>query len=165
MVVAQSLSKTFHVRELTDMDVEIVLELCRKNKTFYQYHPPFVTRASILSDMKALPLGKSYTDKLYVGFFEDDRLAAVMDLILDYPEEHVAHIGFFMVDVEWQNAGVGSKIVGDTMAYLQKEGFMKFCLGVDKGNPQSFAFWKKNGFSVVREDEYIRMERNNERGR
>ena len=25
-------------------------------------------------------------------------------------------------------------------------------LGVDKGNPQSFAFWTKNGFEVLRED-------------
>ena len=159
MVAAQNLSKMFHVRELTDMDVEIVLELCRKNKIFYQYHPPFVTRASILSDMKALPPGKSYADKLYVGFFEDGRLAAVMDLILNYPEEHIAHIGLFMVDVEKQGLGVGSQIVGDTIAYLREEGFMKFRLGVDKGNPQSLAFWKKNGFAVVSEDTYIRMER------
>ena len=159
MVAAQNLSKTFHVRELTDMDVEIVLELCRKNKIFYQYHPHFVTRASILSDMKALPPGKSYADKLYVGFFEDGRLAAVMDLILNYPEEHIAHIGFFMVDVEKQGLGVGSQIVGDTIAYLREDGFMKFRLGVDKGNPQSLAFWKKNGFAVVSEDTYIRMER------
>ena len=109
--------------------------------------------------MKALPPGKSYADKLYVGFFEDGRLAAVMDLILNYPEEHIAHIGFFMVDVEKQGLGVGSQIVGDTIAYLREEGFMKFRLGVDKGNPQSLAFWKKNGFAVVSEDTYIRMER------
>ena len=32
-------------------------------------------------------------------------------------------------------------------------------LGVDKGNPQSFAFWTKNGFEVLREDGYIVMGR------
>lgn len=32
-------------------------------------------------------------------------------------------------------------------------------LGVDKGNPQSFAFWRKNGFEVLREDGYIVMGR------
>lgn len=32
-------------------------------------------------------------------------------------------------------------------------------LGVDKGNPQSLAFWTKNGFEVLREDGYIVMGR------
>ncbi len=31
-------------------------------------------------------------------------------------------------------------------------------LGVDKGNPQSYAFWVKNQFSVINEDVYILME-------
>jgi hypothetical protein len=32
-------------------------------------------------------------------------------------------------------------------------------LGVDKGNPQSFAFWTKNQFKAVAEKEYIIMEK------
>ena len=86
-----------------------------------------------------------------------------MDLILNYPEYHIAYIGFFMVNAKYQNAGIGSKIVCDSLGYLREEGFEKVRIGVDKGNPQSFAFWKKNGFSVVSEGEYIRMERKNER--
>ena len=37
---------------------------------FYQYHPPFVTKESVLKDMKALPSGKNYDDKFYVGFLK-----------------------------------------------------------------------------------------------
>lgn len=36
--------------------------------------------------------------------------------------------------------------------------FKKVRLGVDKGNPQSYSFWKKNGFYVISENEYIVME-------
>ncbi len=61
-------------------------------------------------------------------------LTAVMDLILDYPAEHVAFIGFFMTDTSCQKKGV------------------------DKGNPQSFSFWKKCGFTVTDETQYIFME-------
>ena len=42
---------------------------------------------------------------------------------------------------------------------LKQLGYQKIRLGVDKGNPQSFAFWSKNGFQVTGETEYIHMER------
>ena len=54
-------------------------------------------------------------DKFYVGYFAGDdlstgtpseeRLTAVLDLILDYPEEKTACIGFFMVDAAMQSIG------------------------------------------------------------
>ena len=36
----------------------------------------------------------------------------------------------------------------ESIEYLKTEGYKKIRLGVDKGNPQSFSFWKKNGFKV-----------------
>lgn len=36
-------------------------------------------------------------------------------------------------------------------------GYRKVHLGVDKGNPQSYAFWVKNQFSITNEDLYIIM--------
>ncbi len=38
-------------------------------------------------------------------------LTAVMDLILDYPVDHAAFIGFFMTDTSCQKKGVGSGII------------------------------------------------------
>lgn len=40
---------------------------------------------------------------------------------------------------------------------LKAVGYREMQLGVDKGNPQSFAFWTKNGFEVLRENGYIVM--------
>ena len=82
-VEINELSKTFRVRKLDKDDVELIYDLSRKNHIFYQYHPPFVTRESILDDMVALPPEKNYDDKFYVGFFENQSLVAIMDLILD----------------------------------------------------------------------------------
>ena len=45
-----------------------------------------------------------------------------------------------------QNAGVGSRIVGDLCAALRDEGFSAVRLGRAKGNPQPERFWRKNGF-------------------
>ena len=39
-------------------DIDTILELCSQNKLFYQYHPPFATKESIMEDMQALTPGK-----------------------------------------------------------------------------------------------------------
>ena len=82
-----TLSSIFTVRRLQEKDTELIYKLCCKNKIFYQYHPPSPTREVILEDMAALPPGKDYKDKYYIGFFENGVLAAIMDLILGYPEK------------------------------------------------------------------------------
>lgn len=140
------LSAQYSVRKLEPDDLERIYALSRENKTFYQYHPPFVTRESILEDMEALPPGKNYDDKFYLGFFDGDTLAAVMDLILDYPRETVAFIGLFMMNRDLQGRGIGTGIIQDCAAYLASLGYRSIQLGIDKGNPQSEAFWRKNGF-------------------
>lgn len=153
------LSARYAVRRLTEDDVEMIYDLSSGNSVYYRYHPPFVTRESILEDMAALPPGKGYDDKYYIGFFDGAVLVAVMDLILDYHEAGVAFIGFFMTDVKYHGNGIGSGIISDTAAYLKSLGYVEIRLGVDKGNPQSFAFWTKNKFSPVRENDYILMSR------
>lgn len=106
-----SLSKRFYVRKLDRNDVQMIYDLSCKNHIFYQYHPPFVTKESILEDMEALPPGKNYDDKFYVGFFEKENLVAIMDLILAYPEKEIAFIGFFMTNIQYQNKGISSEIL------------------------------------------------------
>ena len=137
---------SYHVRKLSQEDVECIFDLCRKNLLFYQYHPPFVTRQSILEDMKALPPRKTYQDKFYIGFFHGKILMAVMDLILDYPGEKIAFIGFFMMNADYQGQGIGASIIQECASYLAALGFSRIQLGIDKGNPQSEAFWTKCGF-------------------
>ncbi|MBD5537388.1 MAG: GNAT family N-acetyltransferase [Lachnospiraceae bacterium] len=139
-------STRFEVKRLNEADADKILRLCKGNPLFYEYHPPFATRESILEDMSALPPHKTYRDKYYVGFYEGDLLVAVLDLILNYPQEGTAYIGFFMVDASCQRQGLGSGIVQGIAGSLKKIGFVKIRLAIDEGNPQSEAFWTKNGF-------------------
>ena len=81
-----------------------------------------------------------------------------MDLILGYPADEIAFIGLFMTNIHDQNKGVGSNIIGDVCNYLGQLGYQKVRIGVDKGNPQSNSFWKKNGFYMISEKEYHVME-------
>lgn len=142
----QNLSAKFDVRKLDESDVNEVLELMKKNPLFFQHCPPMATRQSILEDMKALPPRTTYEDKYYVGYFLDGKLVAVMDLILKYPNEDTAFIGFFMMNKDFQGKGIGTEIIEECETFLRGNGYLYIRLGFAKGNPQSEAFWLKNGF-------------------
>ncbi len=71
------LSDSFAVRRLNARDIELIYDLRCENTAFYKYHPPFVTKESILEDIEVLPSGKNYNDKFFVGFFGNDILVAI----------------------------------------------------------------------------------------
>lgn len=155
------LSKNYKVRELTENDIDSMLELGKNNDIFFQYNPPVFTRESILEDMKALPPGKERNDKCYLGFFQEDTLIAHMDLIRDFPEEGTNYIGLFMVHADYQGKGVGTEIITQTLAYFKEAGYNRVRLAIDRGNPQSKRFWTKQGFLKVNEgtEKHIPMEK------
>ena len=96
--------------------------------------------------MKVLPPKKQEHDKYYIGYYDDEKLIAVMDFIMEYPNETTAFIGFFMTDVSVQNKGIGSGIIDELCMYLKKIDLAEIRLGWVKGNPQAEFFWKKNKF-------------------
>lgn len=142
----KDLSSVYQVRRLTVQDMELIYELSIGNPLFYKYCPPYVTMEGIAEDMRALPPGNSARDKFYVGYFCENELIAIMDLIFSYPAKNIAWIGLFMMDQRHQNKGIGSKIIGECAVHLKHVGFEAIQLAIAKGNPQSEAFWKKNGF-------------------
>ena len=144
-------SGRYTVRTLTYENIDEIYELLSKNVLYYEYCPPYVTRQGILGDINALPPGKTIRDKYYVGFYQEDRLIAVMDLIDGYPETGIAYIGFFMTDVSLQNRGLGSGIIDDLCKYLAGMEYHSVRLAWVKGNPQAEHFWLKNCFRPIME--------------
>lgn len=142
----RKLTTKYEIRELNEADIEAVLEVMRRNPLFFRYCPPMATRQSISEDMKALPPGTTYEDKYYIGYYQAGILIAVMDLILHFPNRETAFIGFFMMNQDFQGKGIGTKIFRECCARLKEEGYQYIRLGFAKGNPQSEAFWTKNGF-------------------
>ena len=153
MIDISKLSKSYSVRGLEESDVEMLVEICKQNTTFYEYTEAHPTEENILDDMKATPPGIDMSDKYYFGFFNGQELVAIMDLIDGYPKPEIAYIGFFMMNIQYQGRMVGSAIVGEVVGYLQSVGKTAVRLAIDKGNPQSTHFWEKNGFKVISEDD------------
>ena len=144
-------SKKYYVRKLQKNDIDQIYDLCSKNYLYYQYRPPYVTRKSIESDMVALPDNVDFKDKYYVGYFKNEKLIAVLDLIDGYPKKDILFIGFFMMDISIQKNWVGSAIVNELIDYLTTLKDKEVRLGWINGNLQAEHFWIKNGFCSIKE--------------
>ena len=151
MLEISKISSVYGVRRLDNSDADSILDLCRKNTQFYEYCEAEPTMEQVLNDLHITPPGKGLSDKYYIGFYREETLTAVMDLIDGYPEPETAYIGFFMMNKDLQGQGTGTAIIRETSAYLKAAGKTGIRLAIDKGNPQSTRFWKKNGFIVIRE--------------
>ena len=151
MINVPELSKKYEVRKMGDSDAESILNLCSGNALFYQYCEAKPTIEQVLNDLHITPPDIAMSDKYYVGFYEDKTLVAVMDLIDGYPNADTAYIGFFMMHSAYQGNQIGTAIISEVIAYLRSIGKTAVRLAIDKGNPQSTHFWKKNGFEMISE--------------
>ena len=147
----RKLSKKYDVRKLNEDDVEMIYTFCKSNTQYYEYCGKELSIELIEQDLKITPPGILIEQKYYIGFFENEKLVAIMDLEDGYPSSDYVYIGFFMMNRELQGIGIGSEIVSDVLHYVKEKGFTKCQLGIDKENPQSNHFWRKNGFEVIRE--------------
>ena len=151
MIDILKLSKKYDVRTMDDSDVDHILDLCRGNSLFYKYCEANPTKEQILNDLHIAPPNTSLSDKYYIGFYDSNTLVAVMDLIDGYPKTETAFIGFFMMNIEYQGKQIGTAIINEVAEYLKSIDKVSVQLAIDKDNPQSNHFWKKNGFIVKKE--------------
>ena len=147
------LSNRYNVRKMNTKDVPLILSLCSNNEIYYRYYPPLPTDKSIIHDLTALPPNKTVEDKYYLGYYDDNSLIAVLDLIMSFPSKDIAFIGFFMCDIHVQNKGIGSFIINELCASLKANGMSGVRLAFVKSNPQASHFWKKNDFKEIIETE------------
>ena len=147
------LSSRYAVRLMRDSDADSILDFCLQNTQYYQYCGKQPSRELVLNDLHITPPGIEMSSKFYVGFYDNTALVAIMDLIKGYPDGDSGYIGFFMVNNQLQGKQIGTGIIQEVCQYLKKIGITTVLLGIDKENPQSNHFWKKNGFFVLKEVE------------
>ena len=153
MLELSKFSTQYRVRYMSDSDADALLAFCLRNDQYYRYCGKQPSRELILQDLRITPPNTPADAKYYVGFYDKDVLVAIMDLIDGYPDSDTAFIGFFMMNRQLQGRQIGSHIIRKLCLYLNENGLKRVLLGINKDNPQSNAFWAKNGFSVIREVE------------
>ena len=151
MLDISMISNSYHVRRLEDADADAILDFCRKNPLYYQYCGAETSKEQVLNDLHITPPGVDISDKYYAGFFNNEEMVAVLDLIDGYPEPDIGYIGFFRMNADLQGKQIGSRIIQDVCAFLKQHGKTSVRLGIARDNPQARHFWKKNGFIVIKE--------------
>lgn len=147
-MVIENLSSTYRVKKIQEEDLNQVLKLAQANPQYYAHCPPEPTIENLREDLQALPTGMERKDKWYLGFWEENILVAVCDLIFGYPDQETLYIGFFMMNPTLQGKGVGSMIIGELLDHL-KGSFKRSRLAYVLENRQAEQFWLKQGFTPI----------------
>ena len=108
---------------------------------------------SLTEIISRVPEGAEAGDKFFVGFYNAERLVAVLELITGYPEKDDAFIGWFMVEGSVQRKGIGSQIFADVRAAMSAQGYDYLSLSCEKENTEAIAFWQAQGFRKEKEDD------------
>ena len=152
MLDIQALATEYDVRMIREEDIGDVYRLCKSNAKYYEYLGAIPTVESLTEVISKLPDHVNTDDKFFVGFYDHDRLIAVMDLITGYPENDDAFIGWFMVEGTLQGQGIGSRIFADVRAAMKGQGYDYLSLQCVKEHEESVAFWKAQGFVPTGEE-------------
>ena len=156
----EMLNGVYSVRLLNEKDLPEMLRLAQSNPLFYQYMRPDPTAENLAADLKALPPRRTMADKHFFGWFECERLVAMMDLINHHPKPDMALIGWFILDHAYQGQGLGRRLASEVLSMLKSQGVSEVRLGRIEGNPQSEHFWhvcgfQENGLGYDTEDYHV----------
>lgn len=147
MVKIEEISKLYKVRKIEEKDVEDVYQLFLTNPEYFYHCPPEPSVEMVKGDMKALPPGKLIFDKYYAGYFEDDKLIGVIDLVERYPDKKTCFVGMFILLDSYQNKGIGTKLINELSEYIKSLGYTSLRLGYVTTNDHAKYFWHKQGFN------------------
>ena len=149
-----ALSTSHAVRRITETDISDVYKLCKSNRKYYENTGNSAPTVESLTEIiSRVPQGVDGSNKYFVGFYEDDHLVALLDLITGYPEKDDAFIGWFMVDGRRQRQGIGSRIFADVRAAMVGHGYDYLSLSCEKENTEAMEFWKAQGFRITKEED------------
>ena len=144
-----TLSTTYKIKKISEEDISDVYNLCKANTKYYEYAKTEPTKRNLTEVISQLPVGTGPENKYFVGFYDNDKLIAILDLITKYPNVDNAFIGWFMVDVHLQRKGLGSELFADIRSSLKAQGYNHLRLGVIENNVEAINFWTKQGFKYT----------------
>jgi GNAT superfamily N-acetyltransferase len=104
--------------------------------------------------LQETPPGRSLADKfLYCVWHPQAQLVGVLEGMRGYPDESTWWIGLLLLDPAVRGQGLGRRLVQRLGAWAQAQGATALMLGVMADNHPAFAFWRQQGFDLVRVSE------------
>ena len=129
------------LRPLEEGDLPLVFALYQRNTFFNSVAleaPP--TLESCREDLAALPPGREPRHKLFLGLFQGEVLAAVLDLVEGYPGEGTLYIGLLELEAPFHRQGLGTRLVRALKPPPKRPGFPPCAWGVMSATPRAWPF-------------------------
>ncbi|MDX5930771.1 GNAT family N-acetyltransferase [Acidiphilium acidophilum] len=97
-----------------------------------------------------LPPGRTTASMLKLGISDDrDRLIALLDVVMDYPDAGVWYVGLLLIHPEFRRQGLGRSLVNGLASHARAQGAASLRLGVVEANAPALAFWLRLGFRAI----------------
>lgn len=85
-----------------------------------------------------------------LGLFDDaERLTAIAEMALGYPDAGSAYLGFLAVAARARGTGMGRQFLAHLEDLARAGGCRRLYLAVLDANPRGRAFWEREGFSLA----------------
>lgn len=164
-MIIEELSKRlvdYDIRKITGDDYEDLYNLQLTNPDYFSYMQEHeVTVEECIKGTKALPPNTSLNQKFYMGFYSEDKLEIIMDLIVDYPDKGIVWIGLLMVDAKLKRRGLGREVMLALIKLLLSNSFYSIQLGVIESNYSALSFWNSLNFNEIRRSNIVDNEESN----
>lgn len=136
----------YNIVKIEEQHYQDIYHLQKENIIYFEYTKEYPPKyEDIINEVTELPPYTDISQKYYIGFYLEDTLVAVMDFIDGYPNDKTYWIGLFIIDINYQGLGIGTKIIS-TFIELSDKNIQLGCLS---DNIEGFAFWSKMGFKEI----------------
>lgn len=141
-------------RALTSEDVAAIQKLMLSNSDYSLRVTGRVTDDGAAAEMlSALPPLVEENQKINRGLFRDMSLLALSDLIVGWPQKHIAHIGLLMTHGSHHGQGLGRAMHQDVLEYVGRypEITVLRIAIVDSNREKAEKFWSALGYAPTGE--------------
>lgn len=154
--------RNYNLRLVTEKEINAIIELCQSCSGYFQMESgKFPDEEEAHAILTELPPNKTHKDKYVIGMYnEKSTLIALMDIVRDYPEEHVWMLGLLLVNPTERRKGLGQAFYHKIIKLVEKEDGQMIRIGVYEENEPAFKFWKALGFKTLKK---VELERGNNR--
>lgn len=138
------------IRSLTVKDSGKIFEFLRENGDFFELENG---RAPVESDGRAfiddLPPNKLPSDKFNFCIIHNNQIVALVDVVRDYPDDHIWWIGLLLIHPSYRGTGLGGRIYRLLEHLVCSMRGKEIRLGVLAENEPALHFWKRMGFTQI----------------
>lgn len=137
----------YTVKRLTPADVDEILALQAKHSEYHQhYQTNPVTKEDILAELETLPPKALPEQKFYLGFYAQDELVVLVDLVLDHPQANCTWLGLVMTEKTKLRQHYATKVLTALRSALKREGYKELMTSSALSDVNAQAFLNAQGF-------------------